>query len=163
MNGTEAEIAWAAGVFEGEGHITNRPYKDRKGTQRVLRLRMTDKDVVDRFQRIVDCGQRYGPFKDDCKRNKPIHDWQCTKWSEIERVLNAFLPWLGERRREAAVALLANPGRPPGGRKQDVCGRGHSLRDGDPNVYVSPGGVRHCRACKSVVYKRYHERRKAQA
>jgi hypothetical protein len=159
-NATSEEIAWAAGLFEGEGHIGNRPYSDRLGTQRVLRLRMTDHDVVERFAVIVGGGTIYGPFVRG--RWKPIWDWQCTRWEDIERILTAFRPLLGVRRGVAADELLANPARPVGGQRQEECGRGHDMSEGSPNVYTHPAtGDRQCRTCKRVVKANFRARRKA--
>jgi hypothetical protein len=49
------EIAWAAGLFEGEGSIT-RFGRSGKFDLRVS-LNMTDEDVVRRFDAIVDRGK----------------------------------------------------------------------------------------------------------
>lgn len=51
------EIAWAAGLFEGEGCMT------RSGSQKVMRLVSTDEDTVRRFWEIVAVGKVYGPYE----------------------------------------------------------------------------------------------------
>jgi hypothetical protein len=55
------EIAWAAGLFEGEGCISYiRPWGREPDIQAALA--MTDEDVVRRFDEIVDRGRVYGPY-----------------------------------------------------------------------------------------------------
>lgn len=45
----------------------------------------------------------------------------------------------------------------PGGKRVNECKHGHSMTDGDPNVYVNPNtGHRHCRACMAAAARRYH-------
>ena len=46
------DIIWAAGLFEGEGCITT----SRKSP--TLQLQMTDKDVVAKFKKIINCGSK---------------------------------------------------------------------------------------------------------
>lgn len=77
------EIAWAAGLFEGEGCITvsnGRP---------VMRLNSTDADTPRRFCEIVGAGKVYGPYG-------------------IDAMLTVQLlsPWFGERRRRTASQLF---------------------------------------------------------
>lgn len=111
------EIAWAAGLFEGEGSIIHAPYSKHAINagrwQRRLALSMADRDVVERFARVVEAGRvRH------VKRRRPNWSdqwiWVCSKWADIERILTEFEPWLGERRSEAAARLLANPPGPVG-------------------------------------------------
>jgi len=97
------EIAWAAGLFEGEGCIS----KDRNS--RKLILEMTDKDVMEDFVRIVDYGNLHGPHT--CQRNdgfkrKPTYRWQVCKRIEVIRILNLFMPFFGKRRTEKAMEVF---------------------------------------------------------
>jgi hypothetical protein len=52
---TTQHVAWAAGLFEGEGCWNAYVRKGGK-VQMQVRLEMTDKDVVERFAAIVGCG-----------------------------------------------------------------------------------------------------------
>ena len=97
------EIAWAAGLFEGEGCIAT----DRNS--RRLIIEMTDKDVMEDFVRIVGYGNLCGPHntqkKDGIKR-KPTYRWSVCKRTEVSRILQLFLPFLGKRRTKKAVNVL---------------------------------------------------------
>jgi hypothetical protein len=71
------------------------------------RLKMTDEDVVRRFDEIVRYGEVYGPYscryRDGIVR-KPLWVWVATEYDALE-VLELLWPWLGERRRGQALAL----------------------------------------------------------
>jgi hypothetical protein len=83
----EEEIAWAAGLFEREGTITQ--------SQGVVNMRVTstDGDVLERFARVVKGGRVYGPYpnrrRDGCKR-KPFYVWVC-QGPAMHRVFRALV------------------------------------------------------------------------
>ena len=60
---TETEIAWAAGLFEGEGSIGFRGgSRGYVYAYLNLQLRSTDQDVVYRFHQIISEGNVNGPY-----------------------------------------------------------------------------------------------------
>lgn len=72
-------VAWAAGIFEGEGSLslasTGRPLRDgsRRRTPR-MQIGMTDLDVLEKFHKAVGLrGTIMGPY--DRGANKPIYHW----------------------------------------------------------------------------------------
>jgi hypothetical protein len=67
------DLAWAAGLFEGEGYVEHRPNGCGR-TTRGLGLAMTDLDVVERFQKVVGVGAVRGPYTN--RRNKPLYVWK---------------------------------------------------------------------------------------
>ena len=94
-------IAWAAGLFEGEGSITN------NRTRAKLNLAMTDKDVVEKFASIIG----YGNVNPKKNHKKPSHwkdqwEWSVGKQSEVRRILSLLLPYLGNRRAYKALNIL---------------------------------------------------------
>ena len=96
----ELEIAWAAGLFEGEGCISH----STKNQPR-LYIGMTDKDIIERFVEIVDCGKITTRIRKDPK-HKAQWIWQIQKASEVCRILTMFLPYLGQRRAYKALNAL---------------------------------------------------------
>jgi hypothetical protein len=56
MDSVNPEIAWAAGLFEGEGSITHVYGRTQ------LRIHMTDFEVLERFLEIIGAGRIYGPY-----------------------------------------------------------------------------------------------------
>jgi len=158
---TELAWAWAAGLFEGEGSIVSYMVTNRKPPwsssyrRRLLTLKMTDEDVVRRFHQIVGAG-RVSALKRSTKYPhwKPQWAWECTRWDEIENILRRFLPYLGNRRRDAAEYSVAHPAHLP----QTHCKRGHEFTM--TNTYVHPkSGSRSCRLCRHMAYLKAREAR----
>jgi hypothetical protein len=99
----EAAIAWAAGLFEGEGCITQ---DSRSGLPRI-ELAMSDEDVVTRFISIVGYGNlKIKEFSVYKPHYKPQWRWAIQKASEVNRILTMFLPYLGQRRAYKALNAL---------------------------------------------------------
>lgn len=95
---SNAEFAWAVGLFEGEGTI----HAGRKGprgasrSQRRLCLGTTDLDVLQRFHAAVGVGKIDGP--------RIVKD---RKTAECLALLDRMEPLLGQRRREQVRAFRA--------------------------------------------------------
>lgn len=99
-----AEIAWVAGIFEGEGHVR---YQAR-GLQ--VRVGMSDRDVVDALGRFTGIGTiREMPRgrRIDGGLYKPMFIWGVSNRSDSSALLAAIYPWLGRRRRQQVDAALA--------------------------------------------------------
>ena len=98
------EIAWAAGLFEGEGCITHFPRNSRSFDLQVA-LVMTDEDVVRRFDEIVGRGKVYGPYHSPSygDRHKPFWRWTA-KGDAGHDVLDLLGAWLSPRRLTRARA-----------------------------------------------------------
>jgi hypothetical protein len=101
------ELAWATGLFEGEGSIV---ITERASgyTGRALQLGSTDEDVVRRFAAVVGVGKVSGPHDLPGKR-KPLYLWRLSLWADIEPLLQAMLPMLGDRRAAKARQMLSDP------------------------------------------------------
>lgn len=143
-----SEIAWAAGLFEGEGCISLRT----AGKGGTLVLRTTDPDVLDRFVRAVgDVGTVRGPLPIAKPHHKPSYEWRVSKWAHIVQILEDFRPWLGQRRLAKVDDLLAQPVGLSGRQGQTHCLRGHPLDGPDADVrdVILKDGrrQRNCRPC----------------
>lgn len=103
---TEAQIAWAAGLFEGEGCISIKPPQGARHMPSIrLNISMTDEDVLVRFREAVGCGGVVRLRRPALPGKKAVYSWDIGNRTEVARLLEAFLPWFGERR--AAKARLA--------------------------------------------------------
>lgn len=103
-------IGWAAGLFEGEGCITFNAVRSKGKRYRSprLQLRTTDRDVLDRFARIMGCGSIVtiqNPAHVAAGR-KPAWDWRTAAKADVEDVLLRLLPFLGRRRAQKAREAL---------------------------------------------------------
>jgi hypothetical protein len=92
------EIAWAAGLFDGEGSITH--------TDRDLQasLKNTDLELVTRFDAIVGRGRVYGPYEHpgrDGFRRKPYWIW-LAQGDAAHEAIEMLASWLSRRRLEQA-------------------------------------------------------------
>lgn len=91
------ELAWAIGLFEGEGSITLR----RNGTV-TLSLAMTDLDIVERFLAAIGTGRLSSQPAGRNGRRKRLWRVDVDEIGEVVRILDLFYPRLGRRRQERA-------------------------------------------------------------
>lgn len=104
---SEHEIAWAGGIFEGEGTIilTHRTNGDL-GMYGKIKVAMTDKDSVARFAKALGLSQPTVYDRHDRDGHKPIWGSGTAKRSEVIRVLGLLMPYLGQRRTKKAQEVL---------------------------------------------------------
>lgn len=98
------KIAWAAGLFEGEG-CSSWSNSNRHVS---LQLATTDEDVVKRFKRAIgNLGNINGPYKPKNPKAKPYWLWSETKYPNVVAISNKLRPFLGERRIAKLDQVLA--------------------------------------------------------
>jgi hypothetical protein len=167
MNPTD--VAWAAGLFEGEGCI--RMYRaDGKTPQ--LYLSMADEDVVRRFHHVVGCGRVYGPYGPYAHSGgtKPQWAWVVGSCEKVQALIAQWWPWLGRRRRiKAREVLLEARASPVKAAYRTRCPRGHEYtgenlllvtrRSADRNRAGKK--IRVCRTCNYANMRRYRAAAKA--
>ena len=99
-------IEWAVGLFEGEGSI----FRDKRCSTWTLQLRMTDRDIVQRFADVLGCGTAVHDESNQPRRirtgRKACYRWTCSKRADVRRVLELFLPYFGHRRAYTAQNCL---------------------------------------------------------
>jgi hypothetical protein len=146
---TEAEIAWAAGFFEGEGYITYSRHALKGGERRYpsLGLNNTDREALDRFHRIVGVGSiadRYSAgYPKAAAHHKDAWIWRTTTRADAERVYRLLEPWLSSRRHEQAAAAFDELG-DLRARPKEACPYGHAYT---PENTYQWGKHRWCRTC----------------
>ena len=96
---SDPQIAWAAGVFEGEGCFTN-----TYTSLGLMQLRMTDLDVVQKFRDIMG----YGNIIEEpiLPSGKRVWIWRVAKRKEVYRMIEMILPYLMSRRAYKAQNIL---------------------------------------------------------
>jgi len=99
------DVAWVAGLFEGEGTIVVRENRTKAVYGLELSLASTDEDVVRLFRQVVGVGKIYGPYKYGENR-KPYWKWQSYSGEDGVYVLEALLPYFLSRRATKAVAAI---------------------------------------------------------
>ena len=96
------ELAWAAGLFEGEGSIFLHQRKSHSTL--ALGLNMTDEDSVRRFAKAVGVGNVTGPHE---TTHKPRWQWRCDGFGKAQAVIAMLWDGLGSRRKQRAKECLA--------------------------------------------------------
>jgi len=93
---TDIDAAWLAGLLEGEGYFQITKPRHHHPTQVVIRLSMTDKDVVEKAAKLLN----NVPINEKAKttERKTIYAISLTKRDEVEKVLLQILPYMGSRR-----------------------------------------------------------------
>lgn len=100
-------LAWAAGLFEGEGTISTRRIGKREHDRAIVAsLRMTDEDVVKRFHSIVKVGNVNGPSIPKNPKWKPLWTWQTGSFEGSQAIAALLWAWLCTRRRATVKKIL---------------------------------------------------------
>lgn len=105
------EVAWATGLFEGEGSIVAARRRERHYAR--LIVYSTDRDVLERWRAV------FGGLLYERKQNrqalgsKTAYYIEIGSQEDVRRVVDAMLPLLGARRRAQVAAVYekvdANP------------------------------------------------------
>lgn len=102
----ELDIAWAAGILEGEGSFIINTQKGRKTPSVRIKCEMTDHDIILRLRDVFAVGNIHTPkIRPGCKQSWAL---QIYKQSDIETVIHKVMPYLGIRRSAKAKELLAH-------------------------------------------------------
>ena len=152
LTASKEELAWAGGLFEGEGSIS-----DARNCP-VIAVDMTDEDTVRRFYEIIGFGNVNGPYLSKTRTNrKPHWTWRVSGLHRVQAVIAALWPWLGKRRKQQVRAVIAKSlfvG--IRGENKRKCNKGHSF-----HPKLDPLGYRYCATCRNI--KRKEKRRLAKA
>lgn len=107
-------VAWAAGLFEGEGCVSIETRPRLSGRRPVyLQVGSTDLDVLEALQYVLGCGniRIHRDNSAQCRRQGYL--WQTARYVDVLRILNLLRPYMGTRRGqkfdEAIAELEKNP------------------------------------------------------
>lgn len=106
MDSSQA-IAWASGLFEGEGSITCGFISERTNSIRVqLTMSSSDKDVLDKFALAINCGRALGPYPGQREGHKERYNWHVQNQRDCLYVIGQLYPYLCERRQKKADEMI---------------------------------------------------------
>jgi hypothetical protein len=100
-------LAWAAGLFDGEGSVM---WSSATCNGQIkASMKLTDEDVLRRFHEVIGLGKVTGPYSrtGDKAHYKPCWYWTITGHQNVQAVMAALWHWLGIRRRAKAKEVLA--------------------------------------------------------
>jgi hypothetical protein len=146
---TTQDIAWLAGIIEGEGCIYVR------GGSPSLIVLMTDRDVVERVagmlgSKVATVYRQHG-YKTAYKTR--VGGEAAATW------IADLYEFLGERRKAKAIEALNAFGNSTGKNKREFCGRGHVMIEQLGNCYKDKSGHMVCLDCQKERYSAdYHQR-----
>lgn len=98
------ELAWAGGLFEGEGSFFLKP--DQAVNRACASVTMYDLDVLERFQQALGIGKVRGPYGPYQPNRKPKYMWAINGFERVQATIAMLWPFLGERRKEKAAEVL---------------------------------------------------------
>lgn len=154
----ESEIAWAAGLFDGEGTIFSSSSKNRpRYVKLTMAVVMTNKEAVDRFANAVDIG-----FVTEISRRtitgKTVWRWTIQGTEDVKLAFNKLRPYLctdkinqGDRALSAREEYERNVEKTTRTR----CSNGHSFPE---NRAEWPNGKGYCIECRKARTARAKER-----
>ena len=104
----QKEIAWAGGLFEGEGsfHLGKDNHKGVVYFKPVAQLVSTDEDTVERFQKAIGLGSITGPYSRTADGHKPYWKWTIANRSDFPVFAELVKPWLCRRRSLCLAGIL---------------------------------------------------------
>lgn len=140
---TDVEIAWAAGLFEGEG--TAQMSKRDRGTR--VRVVMNDLDVLETFNRIFPGHMR---TRLDA-RGTTQHIWQRSSADTVSEFISTILPYMHSRRTARLQAVLAQANSVK--MTRGTCRNGHKI-EGENNQKGE------CKKCAQARNKENYKKRR---
>jgi len=159
---TECEIAWAAGFFEGEGYFSPniRQLKDGPRVYPTMGLKNTDREMLERFHRIIGVGIIRPAYIGSQKRrahHKDAWRWRVTNRTDAEHVLRLLKPWLSPRRLARATEIFDDRGDL---KSTERCPRGHLYTESNVYRWSGRSSYRACRTCVLERQRLARERRR---
>lgn len=106
-NWSRENLAWLAGILEGEGSFYWESYKNNKTSKRYPRItvQMSDADVLQKAALIGGCGVFGGPTNNP-NGHKPIYSWKVCVNHHVYALLVALFPFMGQRRQSKMRELI---------------------------------------------------------
>jgi hypothetical protein len=148
---TPTEIAWLAGIYEGEGSCSI-----TSGRAIRVEIVMTDRDIIERVQSLTGLGS-VSSLAPRGEKYKPSYRWSVGSINAVV-FLTAILPWLGKRRSGRAQDAIDNWN---SNKKQSTAG---DIACINGHFYDQPGNRRTkygtCHLCNLAASTRYRQKKR---
>ena len=93
----ETDFAWAAGFFDGEGHV--RYGSNKKPTSSSIQIAQKTTECLLRLQKIFGVGTIGGPYH----TKHPCYFWYVTSTRDVDHILTKMWPYLSEPKKKQAI------------------------------------------------------------
>lgn len=154
---TPLNIAWLAGLFDGEGCVYMRTVNGTVLNRIVLAIAMTDEDVVRHAHEVAGVGfvRERGTLT---KGGKRVWEWRVTNAEHAAGLAMTIYTFLGSRRQARIRELLAAWKVAPikHGREKS-CKHGHPLSGDNLVIERTQGGSVRKRRCRECLNRRQRE------
>lgn len=100
-----AELAWLAGLIEGEGCFGCYQRSGRSDFQLQFALASTDQDVVERAHGVMNLGRVTGPWNGG-RGHKDVWTWRIAHPQAFMTLVSAIWSYMGERRQTKITEAL---------------------------------------------------------
>lgn len=135
----ETEYAWAAGFWDGEGCVSL-TFRGPSNTPRVVaQVAQVDREVLDKFSRIMGVGNVLGPYPARHENSQPYFCWRVEGAPHLRQIRDKLCQYLGSIKLEQidnALQVRKN------WEESACCEKGHRLS-------LSPRGHWRCEPCQS--------------
>lgn len=109
---SDVDIAWIAGLLEGEGCFSICTRKTSKHDHKSLAIHceMTDEDTIEKLHRVTKCGtinvRKNTSGRRDDRNRKQTWIWSVQNHAGIYKVCCAIYPHMSKRRQEKIKELI---------------------------------------------------------
>lgn len=100
----EIDLAWVAGLLEGEGSFCIAKKKDRPSNYPIITCNMTDLDVIERLRGITGVGSIVSIQPPG--NTKRQYRWRVARHNDCFVLAGLLYPYMGTRRRKQIEELL---------------------------------------------------------
>lgn len=100
----KAEIAWVAGLLEGEGSFSSAQHHGRGHQIGRVDMQSIDHDTLETLARITGIGSVHGPLAPQPNR-QPLWYWRVQRHNDVRALTELIYPWMGARRRRQIEAI----------------------------------------------------------
>ncbi len=102
------ELAWAAGLWDGEGNARVMDYPKRYMFYPMLQMAQTDRRVLDRFQKAVGgLGNKIGgPYQSNQPNKTPWFRWYTNNFEQAQAVMAMLYQFLSPVKQEQCLQML---------------------------------------------------------
>jgi hypothetical protein len=156
---TKIDLAWAAGLFDGEGSIFVSSHRGRPDCVTLsLAIQMTEVDPIERFASIFGLKHRFAGLT---KTEKEIWTVTTSTESKVKEIFKALYPYLSEHKRiqgDKAIKARDDYTSQSSWHNKEICKHGHKMTE--ENTYIDKRGYNTCRACRNKNQKQYSLRKK---
>lgn len=102
---SEADIAWIAGLFEGEACFDCHTNPSGKKYPRI-RIEMNDRDVIERVKSLIPKSGEVCSREGKKAQHSKTYTLRICSRESVEETLNLIYPYMGERRKKRIEELL---------------------------------------------------------